>query len=135
MIWNTCFVISFASLAAACLSAIYVSRKKRKWKLLTAFRCVLAGVFMAVFFGLIPLFSTILAGENGFLPKILLFDLVQTIQVFILESGVDFIFDHFNSEVPGVSGLYSLYITFLFAAAPLLAFGFLASLLKDALSK
>ena len=129
MIWNICFAISLAVLAGAILYAVFVSGKSKNRKTLTAFHSILAGVFLAIFIGLIPVLAAMLGGDGNFLPKLFLFDLVQTIQVFILESGIDFILDNFSGD-PAVSDAYSLYMTVLFAAAPLLTFGVLASLIK-----
>ena len=99
MIWNICFAISLAVLAGAILYAVFVSGKSKNRKTLTAFHSILAGVFLAIFIGLIPVLAAMLGGDGNFLPKLFLFDLVQTIQVFILESGIDFILDNFIVNV------------------------------------
>lgn len=131
MIWNICFVISVAILFFAVSRAFALRKKYKSGRLLTPFYTLFIGVFFAVFVGLIPMFVTMLANEPGFVIKLCLFDALQTIQVFTINVGADLILDNINSATTSFSGAYSIYMTCLFFLAPILTFGFLASLLKN----
>lgn len=133
MVWNICFWASVGVLALAVGYALTVARKYRSGQILTPFHTVFAGMFLAVYIGLIPTFTAALEGEPGYLLKLGMFDVLQTIQVFTVNVGGDFILDNISSSATQISEPYSAYMTCLFFAAPLLTFGFLVSLFKNTL--
>ena len=133
MVWNICFGVSAGVLALAVFYALTAARKYKSGQILTPFHTVFAGIFLAVYIGLIPTFAATLEGEPGFLLKVGLFDVLQTIQVFTVNVGGDFILENISSSATAISEIYSAYMTCLFFAAPLLTFGFLVSLFKNTL--
>ena len=134
MIWYLCFAVSACILCASVLYAVLLLKKYRSGMLLTPVRAIFAGIFLAVFVGLVPMFVVILKGEPGYLLKLFIYDILQTIQVFTINVGSDLILDHINSSATAISGVYSTYMTCLFFVAPILTFGFLISLLKNVLA-
>lgn len=135
MIWNTCFVISIAFLVLSILCAIYTGKHYRSSRFLTPFHTLLAGVFLAVFFAMVPVFVGMLEKEDGYVLKLCIFDVLQTLQVFTVNVGGDFILDHINSSATAISGVYSIYVSLLFFAAPVFTVGFIISLLKNVLAE
>lgn len=129
MLWNLCFALSAAALLAALAAAARPRGGSRR-----PFQTLFAGVFAAVFLGLLPILAPQLAGERAFALKLVLYDALQTIRVFILGIGAEVIFDALPVETTAVSGVYSAYMTVLFFLAPLLTFGFIISLFRSALS-
>lgn len=98
------------------------------------FNTIFAGVFLAVFVGMIPMFVTVLAKESGFFLKLCMLNALQTLQVFTINVGADVILENINSSATAISTAYSIYMACLFFAAPILTFGFLVSLLKNVLA-
>lgn len=133
MIWNVCFAGSVIVLLAAVMYALTAARRYKSGQILTPFHTIFAGMFLAVYISLIPVFAAELEGESGFLLKLGLFDALQTIQVFTVNVGGDFILENINTGATTISEAYSAYMTCLFFAAPLLTFGFLVSLFKNTL--
>ena len=134
MIWNICFIISIIILFLAVCHAENARKRYKSGRILTPFNTIFAGVFLAVFVGMIPMFVTMLAEESGFLLKLCMFDILQTIQVFTINVGADLILDNISSAEVAISGVYSTYMTTLFFVAPILTFGFLVSLFKNVLA-
>lgn len=130
MIWNLCFFTSLAVLSVSVIYFFYSTGKYKSGRLLTPFHTLFAGTFGSVYVSLIPVFAASLDGEYAFFTKLVLFDALQTIQVFTINVDGAFILENISSAVP-ISDVYSLYMTCLFFAAPLLTFGFLASLFKN----
>ena len=134
MIWNICLIISIVILSVAVIYAVYALSKSRYVGGLTPFYALFAGVFLAVFIGMIPMFAVMLHGEKGFLLKLGMFDFLQTLQVFTINVGADLILDNINKSATAISNVYSTYMTCLFFVAPILTFGFLISLFKNAVA-
>ena len=135
MMWNTCFIISISFLVLTIACVVNISRHYKVGRILTPFNTLFAGVFLAVFAGMVPVFATMLERESGFLFKLCIYDILQTVQVFTINVGADFILDNINSDATAISGVYSTYMTFLFIAAPILTIGFIISLFKNALAE
>lgn len=133
MIWNICFAASVIILVAAIALTLYRTSKNKGGKLLSPFNVIFAGVFLSVFTGLIPVEASLLTGETWVLLKLLLFNALQTIQVFTINVGADLILENINATTTEISGIYSAFMTCLFFAAPILTFGFLLSLIKNLL--
>lgn len=131
MLWNTCFILSVLILIGSVLYARGLIFHDKKERLLSPFYTIFAGVLIAVFVGLIPVFINMLSDESGAGAKLILFDAIQTLQVFTGDAGYDPIYDNINSAATAISGLYSTYMSCLFFAAPVLTFGFLISLFKN----
>lgn len=110
-------------------------RNYRSRKILTPFNTLFAGVFGAIFIGLIPIFVPLLAEESGFIVKLCVFDILQTIQVFTINVGADLILDNITSSSTVLSEMYTVYMTCLFFLAPVMTFGFFVSLFKNVLSQ
>lgn len=134
MIWNSCFIISIIILFSAILYAGIVTKKYESGRILTPFNTVFLGVFLALFAGMVPIFVPMLEGESGFLLKLVTFDFLTTVQVFTVCVGPDLILDNIGSMPAAISGAYSIYMICLFFVAPVLTFGFLVSLFKNALA-
>ena len=132
MIWKICLPVSIGVLIAGAVYAWAAAKDYKRDRLLTPFYAIFASVFLAVFIGLIPVFTSVLEGESSFALKLVLFDALQTIQVFTVNVGADFILDNISGTA--ICKAYSAYMTCLFFAAPLLTFGFLVSLFKNALT-
>lgn len=133
MIWRVCFFLSAAVLAAAVIDAAAGAARARS-SLRGPFQSLFAGVFAAVYIGMIPPFAAMFAGESASVLKIALFNVLQTIQVFTINVGADLILDNINSSTTSLSGVYSTYMTVLFFLAPVFTFGFIISLFRSALS-
>lgn len=131
MIWNSCFILSVLILLLSILYSRGLIFKRKEGRLLSSFYTIFAGVLIAVFVGLIPVFINILSEEGRVGVKLILFDAIQTLQVFTGDAGYDPILDNINSAATGISNIYSTYMSCLFFAAPVLTFGFLISLFKN----
>lgn len=129
--WTTCFLLSVLILLFAVLYGRGIIFKNKKDRLLGSFHTIFAGVLIAVFVGLIPVFINILSGEPGIAPKLILFDAIQTLQVFTGDAGYDPILENISSSSTEISSIYSIYMSCLFFAAPVLTFGFLISIFKN----
>ena len=126
--------MSAASLAAAALCAAVSAKRNRQNRILRPLNLVFGGAFLAVFIGLVPIFAVMLAGQSEFVLKLCMLDALQTLQAFTINIGADFILDNINETAGPISGMYATYMTCLFFLAPVLTFGFLASLFKNALA-
>lgn len=135
MIWNICFIISIAILLCSVFAALILTNKQKGNDVLSPFNVILGGVFVSVFTGMIPMFAVMLKDELFSVLKLVVFDVLQTIQVFTVNVGADLILDNINSSATALSGAYSTYMSALFFVAPILTFGFLISLFKNALGK
>ncbi len=135
MIWYLCFGASVGILLAAVIYALTALKRYKSGQILTPFNTVFAGMFLAVFIGLIPPFCSMLEGEAAFGLKVCMFNAIQTMQVFTVNVGGDYILENIRSSDTLLSTVYSAYMSCLFVAAPLLTFGFLVSLFKNALAE
>lgn len=133
MMWNVCFIASILVLVLALLYIGIGRKKNRRRGMLTPYHTIFFGVFLAVYIGLIPVFALRLEEESAFLLKLFAFNILQTIQVFTVNVGGDFIMDHINGKTTGIHEAYSAYMTCLFFIAPILTFSFLVSLFKNIL--
>jgi len=134
MIWNACFIISIAFLLLAAVCAAYVWKTNRGGRFFTPFRILFAGVFLAVFTCWIPVFAAMLEKDAGFVFKLCIYDILQTVQVFTASVGGDFILEHINHSATAISGVYSMYASVLLLAAPVFTAGFIISLFKNVLA-
>ena len=134
MIWSICFAASALILIAAVVYALTALKRYKSGQILTPFNTVFAGMFLAVFIGLIPPFCSMLEGEATFALKVCMFNVIQTMQVFTVNVGGDYILENIRSSDTLLSAVYSAYMSCLFVAAPILTFGFLISLFKNALA-
>ena len=135
MIWNTCFIISLSILILSIICAVNAYHNYQDSRRLTPFNTLLAGVFLAVFTGMVPVFAAMLEKETGFVFKLCVYDVLQTVQVFTANVGGDFILDNINSATTAISGVYSTYVSLLLFVAPILTVGFIISLFKNALAE
>ena len=135
MIWNTCLTISIALLILSILCAVSARKDYRSGRFFTPFHSLLAGVFLAVFTAMIPVFAGMLGKDAGYVFKLCVYDILQTVQVFAAGVGGDFILDNINSTTTAISGVYSNYLSLLFFAAPVFTVGFIISLLKNVLAE
>ena len=131
MIWKICFAASLVMLILSLLYAATAARKYRIRRLPRPFHIIFAGVFAAVFVGLIPPLSEMLGGNAGQIASLLLIDLLDTIQVFTINFGADLILDNIGSAAESMSESYTVYMFILFCAAPFLTFGFIISLFQN----
>lgn len=131
MIWNISLTISILILISAVVLAV-TGIKVRGSRIRATFQTVFAGVFLAVYVGLVPVIMNQLTEEPAALFKLVLFDVLQTIQVFISEVSGDFILENISIAVTPITGVYSTYMTCLFFVAPILTFGFVLSLFRNA---
>ena len=133
MIWKICFFLSLLILCIAIIWAVRLSRKADGRNSLTPFQMIFAGFFASVFAGQIPIIYQQVGRES--VLKMLLLDAVQTIQVFTANVGTEIIPEYITKEVTEIGGVYSVYMSILFVAAPLLTFGFVISLFRSALMR
>lgn len=131
MIWNICFILSVIILIGSVFWARGWIFKPEEGPPPRPFYTIFAGVLIAVFVGMIPVFINILSEESGAGIKLILFDAIQTLQVFTGDAGYDPILDNITEAATGISKIYSTYMSCLFFAAPVLTFGFLVSLFKN----
>lgn len=131
MIWKICFAASLVMLILSLLYAATAARKYRISRLPRPFHIIFAGVFAAVFVGLIPPLSEMLGGNAVQIAGLLLIDLLDTIQVFTINFGADLILDNIGSAAESMSESYTVYMFILFCAAPFLTFGFIISLFQN----
>lgn len=134
MLWNCCFVGSVMILTASICFAVRSSQKYKSGQKLTPFHIIFAGVFAAVFTGLLPVFVNMLENESLSLIKTVMFCALHSIQVFTINVEGEWILDHISSFSSVISTIYSAYMSCLFLAAPVLTFGFVISLFQNALA-
>lgn len=134
MIWQTCLSISIVSLLAVLLYVLITGSEKKAQRKISALNAIMASVFVAVFIALIPTFVELLTGESAYLLKLVMFDVLQTIQVFTVNVGADFVIENINGPSEVINSVYSTYLTILFFIAPFLTFGFIISLFQNTLT-
>ena len=133
MCWNICFWLMILALAGSVCEAIWLTlRPEKKTPIMTPMNILLSGTFAAAYLGLLPVYKTIIfdvtGGPAGAIKTGLL-SLVNTLQVFSMDSDAEMILTSVNESGSAFSGAYSLLMAVISAAAPVLTFGFIVSFL------
>lgn len=135
MIWLICFAVSILILAFSIVLARSVSeRKYKRDRMFTPFNTIFIGVFLYIFFSMVPIYSGILPHTSSGVMKMISLSLHSTIQVFTADADHDIILNSINCPFPRLSSLYSVLLSGAFVVAPVLTFGFIVSLFKNASS-
>ncbi len=134
MIWTVCFTLSLTVLFTSAFYAWNGIRNYNSKKVCTPFNILFVGLFLSVFVVFIPAYAIMLKGESGFLFKVCVFDILGTIQVFMGNASTDLILDNIIVSSNAFHGIISIYMSSLFILAPLMTFGFLTALFKNALA-
>ena len=134
MVWYICFVLSVLILLVSIQNAFVLSRNYKSGQNLNAFYVTFIGVFLSISVAITPIFFESLQGHDVFALKLIMTVLIQTLQVFTVDSSADFIFEHVVSAATPLVEVYSAYLAVLFFIAPLLTFGFVLSLFRNIFS-
>ena len=128
-------VISVTVLVISALLALLLSRIKKKsgW-ILTPFNTLTFGTLLACFLLFVPLYFAYFSEPGGNIIEILLMSVHNTIRLFVVDTDFDFVRDSVvsNETDPVTAKVFSTYAAILFILAPLLTYGFIISLFKNA---
>jgi len=133
MIWNICFTLSLLILLFSILGTINAMKTYKSGRLRTPFNTMFVGVFLAVTVGMVPVFSVLLEKESWFGLRVIIFSILEAIQVFTINVEAGFILENIQDSGAAIAGAYSPYMAFLFIFAAILTFGFIISLFKNVL--
>lgn len=130
MFWNECFILMSVILLVSLLAAAVSGYLNKRYSYhIKPFNIVMSGLFMSIFFGLFPVnFSS---GNIVSEIRAVLTSLLCTIQVFALNADTEAISETIITGCSEYQEQYSLIMSFLFLAAPLMTFGFIISLLVN----
>lgn len=120
MIWTICLVASILVLAATVVGGCVMRKKADGSGRISPFQAVLAGVFLAVWIAVVPVLVTMFRDTSVWQLYTLFLSIIQTLQIFTINVGADFILDTIGQAPAAVSTVYSCYMTLLFVAAPVL---------------
>ncbi|MBQ8960198.1 MAG: hypothetical protein IJ071_03150 [Ruminococcus sp.] len=133
MCWDICFWLMTAVIAASVCGAVWLAlRPEKKTPIMTPLNILLGGTFISAYIGLIPVYKTVIFDETGGAAgavKTGMLALVNSLQVFSMDSDAEMILSTVNESGSRLAGAYSLTMAVLSAAAPVLTFGFIVSFL------
>lgn len=133
MIWTICFTISVAIAAiTAALSIFFAAAKRKGGRLLTPLNTLLGGLFISVFVSMLPIYAEEAAGGSFSAAKNILFSLLNTFQIFTINSDRSAILERIMTDSEALSAAYTIYLSFIYVIAPILTFGFIISFFKSA---
>ncbi len=131
--WSVCFTLSVVSLAASvCLPVLINLLNKKAGKKISKFKCAFAGVLFAAFFMFMPAHAEI-AGDT-FLGGVQTFfmSVFTAMQIFTLGTEYGVIGDYISNCPETLTGIYLVWVTFIYVLAPVFTFGAVLSLFKNA---
>lgn len=120
MIWTICLVASILVLAATASGGYVMQKKSDSSGWISTFQAVLAGIFLAVWIAVVPVLVTMFQDTSVWQLYALFLSIIQTLQIFTINVGADFILDTIGQAPEAVSTIYSCYMTLLFVSAPVL---------------
>jgi len=130
MFWNECFILMSVILLVSLLAAAVSGYLNKRYSYhIKPFNIVMSGLFLSIFFGLFPVYFS--SGNVVSEIRAVLTTLLCTIQVFALNADTEAISETIITGCSEYQELYSLFMSFLFLAAPLMTFGFIISLLLN----
>ena len=133
MIWTICFAISLSIAAIAIALSIFLAAAKRRGdRLFTPINILLGGVFVSVFVSVLPIYAEETADVSFSVIKTILFSLHSTFQIFTINADRGMITERLITGSEPLTAAYSVYMTVVFVAAPILTFGFIVSFFKSA---
>lgn len=135
MLWPVCLVLSAAVLLLSIIYAAVQVNDYRSGRWMTPLKALLFGIFLALFIALIPIVSASLEHEAAYVVKLIIYDILQAVQVFIGEAGGDFILENVNRTATSISGIYSTYLSVLFIMAQVLTISVVISLFINLLAE
>ena len=132
MMWKTCFILIFVIIALFIVLAVLKKKVGKKTsKILTPFNIFAIGIFLATVIGIFPGYFKLLPDETTRVLKALMFSLHDALQVFTLDSDIDFIRENITAESTALAEAYSLVMSILFVLAPFVIAGLVISLIKN----
>lgn len=133
MDWNCFFTVSVAILLLSVVTAVLVDKKlsRRSGWVITPFRVLYAGLVLAVYTAVLPMYSVVFAGTRWALIKTVLFAVQGTLQVFTGSAGFSLMQETVTEDIGSVAAVYTLYLSLLSLASPVFTFGFVASFFKN----
>lgn len=120
LIWTICLVASILVLAATASGGYVMQKKSDSSGWISTFQAVLAGIFLAVWIAVVPVLVTMFQDTSVWQLYALFLSIIQTLQIFTINVGADFILDTIGQAPEAVSTIYSCYMTLLFVSAPVL---------------
>ena len=133
MRWMSCSVIAMLILTASIVISVRNHREhKGDKRFLSAFQILFIGVFCSAFTCMLPILYKVREGtaSGGWLTTVLS-TLHMTFQVFTFDVDREMILENIGSGSVTMDTLYSVYLSVLFIAAPLLTFGFIFSFIRN----
>ncbi len=131
--FGVCLVLSAIFLAAGGIAANRASKRKTaRGKLLTPLYTLMGAVFCSAFLLFFPIYRETFAGEQLCTVKAVLLSIHKTICLFLTSVDFAFITDQMTPAYGALSTAYSVYAAFLLVLAPVLTFGLVLSLFKNA---
>lgn len=132
MDWTVYLTAAFLVLAAAAAGAFAVGKRSniRAASPVTPYNLVFAGLFLASYILLLPVYGLICDGMQLQGLKTALFALLGTIKVFTINADAEMVIENIPGSVGGIAPLYSAAVTVLFVVDPVFTFGFLVLLFQ-----
>lgn len=135
MSWTVCFISSSAVLLIAVFVAIVKNIGKHKsGRIFTPFNIIFAGVFISAFISVLPINMKMLSEVSDSAVETALFSLHTALQIFTLGADKSIILENISCSYDRLASAYSVYLSIIFVAAPILTFGFILSFFKNALA-
>lgn len=131
MIWTICLVASILVLAASAVGGYLMRKKNDGSGRISPFQAILAGAFLAVWIAVVPVLVTMFQGTPVWQVYTLFLSIIQTLQIFTINVGADFILDTISQAPAAVSTIYSCYMTLMFVAAPVLTLSSVVLMLSN----
>ncbi|MBE6592053.1 MAG: hypothetical protein E7646_08450 [Ruminococcaceae bacterium] len=130
--WFFCFLSSIACLVLAILLAFALKNNKlTKKRKISAFHCLLIGVFVASLFMFFPIHQLSADPTVGGIWRAILLSLFNSMQIFALGCEFNVVFESIGFCPEWLSLSYQVLAAALFVLAPVFTFGFMLSLFKN----
>lgn len=132
MDWLIGLIVSAAVLLAAIVMAVLLAAGKyKRGRLATPFNVLFGGLFVSVFIGLLPIYSSMFSGDAYAALKTTMFSLHNAFQIFTIDADRSLIIENIACPDKLLSAVYSAYLSVAFVVSPIMTFGFLISFFKN----
>ncbi len=137
--WGGCFILSMTVLALSAAGAFMLSKSGTEHRILTPFRLFAAGLFLSVFFCMLPVVRHTQIGAADTLPalKLIGVSFYSAVQVFSFDADSEMIFDGirqlgaYSSAGAGrLMTAYSVFFSLMHIVAPFMTFTLILSFFR-----
>jgi hypothetical protein len=133
MIWIVCFIAAVCCLAFSLFVAVMKGMGRyRRGRLLTPFNTVFMGVFIFVLLCMFPIYYCKLSGTAYCISKAVAFAIHNTLQVFTIDVDRAEVIADIVCPYENFATVYSVFVSVALVIAPIMTFGFLISVFRNA---